>query len=87
MGETTPAPWIKPAWTQALRADAWAGCALAKIDLSQDDLAEALKAVSTYPAPSHPSWTIRLPVWRVGYTQCGGDASKFDRGAGGSKGK
>jgi hypothetical protein len=89
MGETTPAAWIKPAWTQALRADGWAGCALAKIDLSPNDLAEGLQAVSTYPAPSHPSWTVRLPAWRVGYTQCGGDGAKFDR-AGfdrGSKGK
>src|SRR5579863_2680042 len=79
MGETTPVAWVKPAWSQELRADAWAGCALAKMDLSEANLAAALKAVSTYPAPSHPAWDLRLPVWRIGYAQCGGDSARFDR--------
>ncbi len=87
MGETTPAAWIKPAWSLPLRADAWAGCALAKIDLTPAELAEGLKAVSSYAAPSHPAWAVRLPVWRAGYAQCGGDGAKFDRAAAGSKGK
>jgi hypothetical protein len=87
MGETTPAAWIKPAWSQALRADAWAGCALAKMDLTPAELAEGLKAVSSYAAPSHSAWAVRLPVWRAGYAQCGGDGAKFDSAAAGSKGK
>jgi hypothetical protein len=91
MSETTPAAWMNASltknWSPELRADAWAGCALAKIDLSQTNLTEALAAASKYPSPAHPGWTLRLPAWRLGYTQCGGDSSKFDRGAGGSRGK
>jgi hypothetical protein len=30
---------------------------------------------------------VRLPVWRAGYAQCGGDGAKFDSAAAGSKGK
>src|SRR5215470_9765495 len=28
---TTPVPWVKRDWTPELRADAWTGCALAKL--------------------------------------------------------
>jgi hypothetical protein len=77
MDETTPVAWLKRSWTPELRADAWAGCALAKMNLSSKSLAEALTAVSKYPSPAHPSWTLRLPAWRLGYTQCGGDGSKI----------
>jgi hypothetical protein len=73
--------------TPELRADAWAGCALARLDLgpnalSSAGLAEALTAVSKYPPPSRPSWNLRLLALRLGYTKCGGDGSKFegDRG-------
>jgi len=79
MDETTPVAWLKRSWTPELRADAWAGCALAKMNLSSKAVAEALTAVSKYPSPAHPSWALRLPAWRLGYTQCGGD------GAAGSK--
>ncbi len=73
-----------------LRADAWAACALARVDvtsspLSSNDLAETLTALSKYPSPAHPNWGLRLPALRIGYTQCGGDGSKFDSGAGGNK--
>jgi hypothetical protein len=89
LAETVAAPWMKSAWTGELRADAWAGCALAKSDLSSNDLAEALTAVSKYPPLADPgaqlSWSLRLPALRLGYTHCGGDGSKFDRGAGGGK--
>ena len=44
---------MKSDWTPELRADAWAGCALAKSDLSSNDLAEALTAVSKYPPAGH----------------------------------
>jgi hypothetical protein len=83
LNETTPAPWMNNSWTSELRADAWAGCALAKSDLSANDLAEALTAVSKYPpiakAGAQPSIVQRLPALRVGYVHCGGDSSKFDR--------
>src|ERR1700677_1014984 len=32
LAETVPAPWMKSDWTAEPRADAWAGCALAKSD-------------------------------------------------------
>jgi hypothetical protein len=67
--------------TPELRADAWAGCTLAKLDLNPNGLSEALTAVSKYPSPAHPGWPLRLVALRLGYTQCGGDASKFDSAA------
>jgi hypothetical protein len=67
--------------TPELRADAWAGCTVAKLDLNPTDLAEALTAVSKYPPPGNPGWPLRLVALRLGYTQCGGDASKFDSAA------
>ena len=76
---SAPASWMKSGWTPELRADAWAGCALARIDLSLNALRSALIAVSKYPSPSHPSWTLRVPALRLGYTHCGGDGAKFDR--------
>jgi hypothetical protein len=68
--------------TPELRADAWAGCTVAKLDLSSTALAEALTAVSQYPSPAHPGWPLRVPALRLGYTQCGGDGAKFDNAAG-----
>lgn len=73
------AAWIQSKWTAELRADAWAGCALAKSDLSASDLEAALSALVKYPSPSHPSWSLRLPAVRAGYAGCGGNSSKFDR--------
>lgn len=91
LAETLPAPWMKSDWTAELRADAWAGCALAKSDLSANDLAEAFTALSKYPPstpPSgHTSWAQRVPAMRVGYVHCGGNGSTFDSAAGGSKPK
>jgi hypothetical protein len=59
-----------------LRADAWAGCTLARISLSPPSLADALTALSKYPSPAHPGWALRLSALRLGYTKCGGDGSK-----------
>src|SRR5580704_1931609 len=84
LNEVYPAPWMKNDWTPELRADAWAGCALAKSDLSSSDLAEALTAVSKYPPlaqGAHPGWALRLPALRLGFIHCGGDGSKFDGAA------
>jgi hypothetical protein len=75
---TMGAAWIKKNWTAELRADAWAGCLLARLDPSPRTLQPSLAALSKYPSPSHPSWNLRLPVLRTGYTQCGGAGSKFD---------
>ena len=78
LNEVHPASWMKNDWTPELRADAWAGCALAKSDLSANDLADALTAVSKYPPAAQSSWPPRVPALRLGYTHCGGDGSKFD---------
>lgn len=89
LAETIPSTWMKSDWTAEQRADAWAGCALAKSDLSSNDLADALAAVSKYPPFVHPvpTWEQRLPALRLGYTHCGGDGLKFDGGAVGAKRK
>ena len=78
LDETAPAAWIKRDWPVELRADAWAGCALAKATLSARGLREALTVLEKYPSPAHPGWSQRLPALRLGYTQCGGDAARFD---------
>ncbi len=84
LDEVHPASWMKSEWPRELRADAWAGCALAKSDLSPNDLAGALTAASKYP-PVHPGaqpgWALRLPALRLGFMHCGGDVSKFDSAA------
>jgi hypothetical protein len=72
---TMGAAWIRKSWTPELRADAWAGCILARLD---PGLQPSLAALAKYPAPAHPSWKLRLPALRAGYTQCGGAVSKFD---------
>jgi hypothetical protein len=75
---TMGAAWIKTSWTPELRADAWAGCLLARLDPSPGSLQPSLSALSKYPSPAHPGWKVRLPAIRAGYTQCGGAGSKFD---------
>ena len=76
--DAAPAAWMKTNWTPELRADGWTGCALAKMNLSASQLRASLTTLSNYPSPSHPDWMARLTVLRMGYTQCGGDAGKFD---------
>src|SRR6478735_7789678 len=64
--------WMKEAWDSELRADAWAGCAIAKADLSPSRQQAVLLAMSTYPSPHHPTWEVRRPVITEGFTRCGG---------------
>jgi hypothetical protein len=68
--------------TPELRADAWAGCSLAKVELGAAGLGEALTAMSKYPSPGNPAWSLRLAAFRLGYTQCGGGNPKFDSARG-----
>jgi len=74
LDDTMGAAWIKKSWTPELRADAWAGCVLAKMDPALPSIQPSLGALAKYPSPSHPSWNMRLPAIRTGYTQCGGPA-------------
>ncbi len=80
-----PAPWMKTNWTPELRADAWTGCALAKMNLTANGLGAGITALSKYPSPAHPDWAERLTVLRLGYAQCGGDVLKFDLRSGGRR--
>jgi hypothetical protein len=71
--------WMKPAWNPELRADAWAGCAFAKMNISSRDLHSALNALQKYPASSHPDWMARLSALQTGYMECGGDVSRWGK--------
>ncbi len=87
MDDAIGAAWISTSWTPELRADSWAGCTLAKSGLSQSDMHAALAALAKYPSLAHPSWNLRLPAIRSGYTHCGGAISNFDSGSQGRKPK
>lgn len=77
LSETAPVAWVKSTWSPELRADAWAGCALAKVNLPARDLQETLAALAKYPSPAHPAWNARLPALETGFKQCGGDGARF----------
>ena len=66
------APWMKSNWSPELRADAWAGCALARMSLKPRALNGGYAALSNYSPQSRPDWPTRLPVIETGYKQCGG---------------
>ncbi len=87
LDDSLGAKWIGTSWTAELRADAWAGCTLAKSGLSRSDMQAALAALAKYPSPAHPGWNLRLPAIRSGYTHCGGALSNFDSGGQGGKPK
>jgi hypothetical protein len=87
LAETYPAKWMKGGWSPELRADAWAGCALARNDVNSNNLREALTALSKYPSSAHPAWTVRLPAVRLGYIHCGQDGATFDSVSSGRTGK
>lgn len=69
----TPKPaWFDSAWGRELRADAFAGCALARAGLEPDVLARAMAAMMRFPSPSHPGADLRIPAVRRGWHECGG---------------
>ncbi len=74
LDEALGAAWIEKSWTPELRADSWAGCILARSNLSASELPAALAALAEHPSPAHPAWNVRLPAIRAGYTRCGGAA-------------
>ena len=66
------ASWMNASWDSEMRADAWAGCALARLELRPSVMQAALRAMETYPPATHAPWTSREPIVQAGYTQCGG---------------
>ncbi len=76
--EVTQQTWIPANLNPELRADAWAGCILAKGSLPPTGLTSALGALAIYPPPSQAVWGKRLPAVRLGFTHCGGVTSAFE---------
>lgn len=68
---TTPF-WMNTSWSRELKADAWAGCALARAGIGTTAIENALIAIATYPSPSHPDWPRRQQAVRTGFVSCGG---------------
>jgi hypothetical protein len=66
------AAWMPNSWGRELRADAWAGCALARAALSEEQKTAALRAILRYPSPTHPARDLRVPALDLGYRSCGG---------------
>jgi hypothetical protein len=64
--------WMPNSWAPELRADAWAGCALARTALSEDQRTAALHAILRYPSPTHPARDLRIQALDLGYQSCGG---------------
>jgi hypothetical protein len=54
--------WMQASWDSELRADAWAGCAMAKAALKPSGLQAVLLVLSEYPSAKHPEWSARRPV-------------------------
>jgi hypothetical protein len=64
--------------TPELRADAWAGCALARTELTAAGLGSALSGVVRFPTPNNADRNLRITALHLGFTQCGGNGAKFD---------
>jgi hypothetical protein len=64
--------WADSSWSRELRADAWAGCAIARAGISPASLEGAVSAIMAFPSQSHPGADLRIPAIRTGFTQCGG---------------
>ena len=68
---TTPA-WMNNSWSSELKADAWAGCALAKTGVGTGQIENALIAIAAFPVPGSPGWPQRQLAVRTGFINCGG---------------
>jgi hypothetical protein len=69
---------FESSWNEELRADFLAGCALGRAGRSSHELENALRALSAYSSPTHPSFQHRVPVVRKGYKQCKKDAPQIE---------
>ena len=75
----SPAAWVKRDWTPELRADAWTGCAIEKLNLRGRQLRAALEVLSKYAPASSSDWNTRIQVLRSGYVQCGVDGAQLNK--------
>lgn len=66
------AEWMNGQWGNELRADAWAGCALARTKIKAQELKSALQVMANYPSAADPAWDVRFEVLRQGFQSCGG---------------
>ena len=69
-----PPPWMNADWSPELRADAWAGCELARAGNKPPEIKAALQAIAMSPSPSHPAWSVRAEALQKGFSGCGGGA-------------
>ncbi len=74
------AAWMPDSWGRELRADAWAGCALARAAFPEDKTTAALRSILGYPPPAHPARDLRVPALELGYQSCGGTGNLPRRG-------
>jgi len=68
-------PWAARMRTvrhRELRADWFAGCALAKLGIESGSLAKAVQVIGEYPTHGYPDGYSRSNQVQRGYTQCGG---------------
>lgn len=79
-GRMNPA-WMPRSWVPELRADAWAGCALARAALPKDKTMAAVRAILENPSPAHPARNQRVPALELGYRSCGGAGNLPQQGA------
>ncbi len=70
---------FESSWNEELRADYLAGCALGRSGRTSQELENALRALSAYSSPTHPSFQQRVPVVRKGYDECQKDAPKIEQ--------
>jgi len=67
--------WMNNSWSRELKADAWAGCALARVGGNTQQIENALRAIAAYPSSSHPGWRHRHQAIREGFISCSGNWS------------
>ena len=70
-------PWMSDAWSKELKADAWAGCALARAGMGTSQMQSALRVIALYPSMTHPPWQYRHDAVRTGYINCGGAQARW----------
>jgi hypothetical protein len=89
------AAWVDPSWNSELRADSWAGCALAKLGMRTQGVKDALRAIAatqssaaqssaTQVSKIDPAWDQRWVAVQAGYDGCapgGGKLAAFESAA------